>query len=69
MSKSKRKDRSKLTGAEWYCYKEPEDEAWYTVFFRVCRKHGVSWASATDAEREEIEAQAKEEFERLKEEK
>ena len=66
MSKSKRKDRSKLTGAEWYCYKDPEEEAWYAIFFRVCREHGVSWSSASDAEREEIEAQASEEYGRLR---
>lgn len=68
MAKSERKDRSKLTGVEWYCYKNPEVEAWYAIFFRVCREHGVSWASASAAERKEIECQARKEYERQKEE-
>ena len=41
--------------AEWYCRHEVEEELFYEIFFKLCRKYNVSWASATDKERAFIE--------------
>lgn len=41
--------------AEWYCRQNPEEKRFYDIFFRLCRKYGVSWTSATDKEKAFIE--------------
>lgn len=41
--------------AEWYCRKEPEEERFYEIFFRLCQKYNVRWASATPKEKAFIE--------------
>ena len=41
--------------AEWYCRRDAEEERFYEMFFKLCRKYNVSWASATDKERAFIE--------------
>lgn len=41
--------------AEWYCRKDPEGERFYEIFFQMCRKYGVRWASADEKERGFIE--------------
>ena len=41
--------------AEWYCRHDAEEERFYEIFFKLCRKYNVSWASATDKERAFIE--------------
>lgn len=61
-------DRSTLTGMEWYLKEDPVDEKWHEILLRVCRGHGVSWPSATEEERAEIEREARETFEKWKEE-
>ena len=40
--------------AEWYFRKDPE-ERFYDIFFQLCRKYNVRWASASDKERAFIE--------------
>ena len=37
--------------AEWYCRRDPEEERFYEIFFQMCRKYGVRWASADEKER------------------
>lgn len=37
---------------EWYCRKDPEAERFYEIFFQMCQKYGVRWASAEEKERE-----------------
>ena len=37
--------------AVWYCRKDSEKERFYAIFFQMCRKYHVSWASATEKER------------------
>lgn len=37
--------------AEWYCRKDPETERFYEIFFWLCRKYDVRWASADQKER------------------
>lgn len=34
--------------AEWYCRQDPEAERFYNIFFRLCRKYNISWASADE---------------------
>ena len=41
--------------AEWYFRKAPEEELFYDIFFQLCRKYNVRWASASDKERAFIE--------------
>lgn len=41
--------------AAWYCRKDPEEERFYEIFFRMCQKYGVRWASATPKEKAFIE--------------
>lgn len=39
------------TDAEWYFRKDPEEERFYEIFFQLCRKYNVRWASASEKER------------------
>lgn len=41
--------------AEWYCRHNDEEDRFYDIFFKLCRKYNVNWASATDKERAFIE--------------
>ena len=41
-----------LSDAEWYCRKDPEEERFYEIFFLMCQKYGVRWASASEKERQ-----------------
>ena len=41
--------------AEWYCRKDPEEERFYEIFFALCHKYHVSWASADEKEKAFIE--------------
>lgn len=44
-----------VSHAEWYCRRAPEDARFYEIFFQMCRKYGVRWASADEKERWFIE--------------
>ena len=52
--------------AEWYCHKNTEEERFYEIFFRMCQKYSVRWASADDKEREFIEEVTRVTYEREK---
>ena len=41
--------------AAWYCRKDAEEERFYEIFFQMCQKYNVRWASATEKERWFIE--------------
>ena len=41
--------------AAWYCRKDAEEERFYEIFFQLCRKYSVRWASATPKEKSFIE--------------
>ena len=53
-----------LSDAEWYCREDPEAERFYEIFFRLCRKYGVRWASATEMEQQFIEEVTRVTYER-----
>lgn len=50
--------------AEWYCRKDPEEERFYEIFFQLCQKYRVRWASATQKERTFIEEVTRVTYER-----
>ena len=50
--------------AEWYCRKNPEEERFYEIFFQMCQKYGVRWASATQKEQRFIEEVTRVTYER-----
>lgn len=50
--------------AAWYCRRDPEEERFYAIFFRLCRKYGVRWASATPKEKTFIEEVTRVTYER-----
>lgn len=50
--------------AEWYCRKDPEAERFYEIFFQMCQKYGVRWASAEEKERQFIEEVTRVTYER-----
>ena len=51
---------------EWYCRHDPEEERFYNIFFDLCRKYNIRWASADEKEREFIEEVARVTYERDK---
>ena len=50
--------------AAWYCRKEPEEERFYEIFFQLCCKYRVHWASATPKEKDFIEEVTRVTYER-----
>ena len=50
--------------ADWYCRKNPEEERFYEIFFQMCQKYGVRWASATQKEQIFIEEVTRVTYER-----
>ena len=50
--------------AEWYCRKDSEAERFYEIFFQMCQKYGVRWASAEEKERQFIEEVTRVTYER-----
>lgn len=43
--------QNKSSDATWYCRKDVEEERFYEIFFQLCQKYNVRWASATEKER------------------
>jgi len=52
--------------AAWYCRKDPEADRFYDIFFRLCRKYDICWASANEKKRLFIEEVARITYERDK---
>ena len=52
--------------AAWYCRKDAEEERFYEIFFQLCRKYSVRWASATPKEKSFIEEVTRVTYERDK---
>lgn len=44
-----------VSDAEWYCRSDPEEARFYEIFFQVCQKYKVRWASADRKERQFVE--------------
>lgn len=49
---------------EWYCRKDSEEERFYEIFFQLCQKYRVRWASASQKERAFIEEVTRVTYER-----
>lgn len=43
------------TDAQWYCREDKEADRFYEIFFTMCKKYRVEWASATEKEKALIE--------------
>ena len=52
--------------AVWYCRKDSESERFYHIFFWLCRKYNIHWASADEKERQFIEEVTRITYERDK---
>ncbi len=52
--------------AAWYCRKDPEADHFYDIFFRLCQKYNIRWASANEKERQFIEEVTRITYERDK---
>jgi hypothetical protein len=50
--------------AAWYCRKDPEEERFYEIFFQICRKYSIRWASADERERQFVEEVTRVTYER-----
>ena len=50
--------------AEQYFRRDPEEERFYEIFFKLCRKYDVSWASADEKEKQFIEEVTRVTYER-----
>ena len=50
--------------AEWYFRTDPEEDRFYEIFFQLCRKYNVRWASATLKEKMFIEEVTRVTYER-----
>ncbi len=57
-------EKRPASDAQWYCRRDVEEERFYSIFFRLCRKYDVSWASATDKEKAFIEEVTRVTYER-----
>lgn len=57
-------ERTVPSDAAWYCRKDPEEERFYEIFFKLCRKYGVNWVSAGERERGFIEELTRVTYER-----
>ena len=52
--------------AAWYCRHDPEEERFYEIFFKLCKKHNVRWASADEKEKQFLSEVARVTYERDK---
>ena len=50
--------------AAWYCRKDAEADRFYEIFFQMCQKYKVRWASADEKERQFIEEVTRVTYER-----
>lgn len=48
----------------WYCRSDSEEERFYEIFFGICRKHRISWASAPQREKMFVEEVTRVTYER-----
>jgi len=58
------KDNRPGSDAEWYCRKDPEEERFYEIFFKLCQKYAISWSSATPKEQAFLEEVTRVTYER-----
>ncbi len=49
------KTQQTYSDAAWYCRQDAEEERFYEIFFQMCRKYKINWASADEREQQFIE--------------
>ena len=52
--------------AAWYCRHDPEEERFYEIFFKLCKKYNVRWVSADEKEKQFLSEVARVTYERDK---
>ena len=57
-------DNRPASDAQWYCRCDAEEERFYNIFFKLCRKYDVNWASASEKEKAFIEEVTRVTYER-----
>lgn len=50
--------------AEWYFSVNDDEERYYEIFFQLCHKYKINWASASDKDRYFIEEATRVKYER-----
>ena len=58
------KERTVPSAAEEYFRRDPEEERFYEIFFKLCRKYSVSWAGADEKDKRFIEEVTRVTYER-----
>jgi hypothetical protein len=60
--------QSVSSDAQWYCTHGQLDgsDTYYEIFFRLCRRYGISWTKASPGEKHFIEALTNYEFDKWK---
>ena len=59
-------NRNVPSDAAWYCRHDPEEERFYEIFFKLCKKYNVRWASADEKEKQFLSEVARVTYERDK---
>ncbi len=57
-------EKRPASDAQWYCRCDSEEELYYNIFFKLCRKYDISWASASEKEKAFIEEVTRVSYER-----
>lgn len=45
-------NRNVPSDTAWYYRHDPEEERFYKIFLKLCKKHNVRWASADEKEKQ-----------------
>ena len=59
-------NRNVPSDAAWYCRHDPEEERFYEIFFKLCKKYNVRWASADEKEKQFLSEVARVTYEETK---
>jgi hypothetical protein len=58
------REKKTVSDAAWYCRNDAEEERFYEIFFQMCRKYGIRWASADEREKQFVEEVTRVTYER-----
>lgn len=62
----KQNEKNMQSDMEWYCQKDKDRERFYEIFFSMCRKFNVHWASASEKDKAFVEEVTRVTYEREK---
>lgn len=58
--------RNVPSNTAWYCCHDPEEERYYEMFFRLCKKYNFQWVSADEKEKQFLSEVVRVTYERNK---